>query len=322
MLDRLHHIGAYIGNTPLRRLEFDAAELFVKLEFNNFSGSIKDRAVYHILSKGIEKGLITNGGSLIESSSGNFAIALASMCRLIGLQSTVVIDPNVNADYEKLLYCLATRVIKVAERDNTGGYLLNRIRRVEEVCREEEEVYWTNQYENPANYMAYYDTLGNELCSAFDQLDLAFIGVSTGGTIAGTSLRLKEKFPNIRIIAVDVEGSVIFGNPPKKRFLSGLGSSKVSPLVAKAEIDEVICLPEEEVILGCWGLLREQCILGGASAGAMYAAVNRYFAAHPQSKRPKAVFLCPDRGAAYMNTVYNREWVTATYPEARLRLPL
>ncbi|HVU98518.1 MAG TPA: 2,3-diaminopropionate biosynthesis protein SbnA [Puia sp.] len=310
---KLDEVLTYIGKTPLRKMRFSDVNLFVKLEYHNYSGSIKDRAVFNILSNAIRRGAITCRTSLIESSSGNFAISLASMCRHLGISCTVVIDPNINADYEQVLQLLADRVIKVADRDETGGYLLTRLKKVKELCTLDPEMYWTNQYENPDNYLAYYEGMAMEIAGAFNKLDYAFIGVSTAGTIAGLSLRLKELFPDIRIVAVDVEGSVIFGSAPKKRFLSGLGASKVPPLIGMARIDEIITLPESQVVEGCWNLLKEQSILGGASAGAMYAAAKCYFNTHQVEKNANAVFLCPDKGSAYMDTVFNKQWVKKTY---------
>ncbi len=312
-LRNLDGIRGAIGNTPLRSLRYDKANLFVKMEYNNFSGSIKDRAVYNILYHATRTGEITRNTTLIESSSGNFAISLASMCRLLELRCVVVIDPNINSDYEQILHILADEVVKVSERDETGGYLLNRLKMVQHICAVRQNIYWTNQYENPNNYLAYYNGLGVEISEAFDDLHYAFIGVSTGGTLAGLSLRLKEAFPPITIIAVDVEGSVIFGSKPRKRYLSGLGASKVPPLIHKAEIDDVICLAEKEVIRGCRDLLKEQSILAGASTGAMYAAVKHYFDQKGSSKPANVIMLCPDKGSAYMNTVYNDTWVETTF---------
>jgi cysteine synthase A len=309
LLMKIEAIGAFIGNTPLRQLDFEAADLYVKLEYNNFSGSIKDRAVYNILHNGIRSGLINSDSTLIESSSGNFAVSLCSMCRTLGLASVVVIDPNINNAYSQQLDYLASKVIRVTERDETGGYLLTRIEKVKQYCALNENIFWTNQYENPDNYMAYYDGLGPELCDEFDTLDYIFIGVSTCGTIAGMSLRLKERFPDVQIIAVDIEGSIIFGEPPQKRYISGLGASKVPPLLEKARIDSVVSVSQLNIVRGSVELLSEQGIFGGASAGAMYFAAKSVLRKCRPSKGTKAVFLCPDKGTAYLDNIYDPAWV-------------
>jgi N-(2-amino-2-carboxyethyl)-L-glutamate synthase len=309
--NRLAGVRSFIGNTPLKQLRDERMHLFVKLEYTNYSGSIKDRAVFNILSDAISKGLVNDKTTIVESSSGNFAVSLASMCRTLGLKSIVVIDPNINADYEKALNVLADKVVKVSQRDETGGFLLTRIQTVKDICASRRNVYWTNQYENPQNFMAYYNGLALEICDVLPALDYAFIGVSTCGTIAGISKRLKEHFPHIRIIAVDIDGSIIFGHAPKKRHISGLGSSKVPPLLEQALIDDVVMVPESDIVQGSRALLTDHAIFGGASAGAMYYAVNHYFDHIPVTGKPVCLFLCPDKGTAYLDNIYNAEWVSA-----------
>jgi cysteine synthase A len=220
-----------------------------------------------------------------------------------------VIDPNINHDYELLLNKLADRVEKVTERDETGGYLLTRLKKVKEVCEQGSDIYWTNQYDNPNNYLAYYEGMGKEICDSFDHLDYVFVGVSTCGTIAGISRKLKERFPAITVVAVDIEGSVIFGGAPQKRYISGLGSSKVPGMLKEAIIDKVVYVSEPNVVKGCHELLSRHTIFGGGSAGAMYYAVKEFLEQHEVTHRPKILFLCPDKGAAYLDTIYNESWV-------------
>jgi N-(2-amino-2-carboxyethyl)-L-glutamate synthase len=306
---RLSGIKSFIGNTPLKQLEDEKTNLFVKLEYTNYSGSIKDRAVFNILSNAISKGLVNEKTTIVESSSGNFAISLALMCRTLGLKSIVVIDPNINVDYEKALNVLADKVVKVQQRDETGGFLLTRLQTVEEICTTKKNVYWTNQYENPFNFLAYHNGLAVEICDAMPVLDYAFIGVSTCGTIAGISKRLKEHYNSVRIVAVDIEGSIIFGNEPRKRHISGLGSSKVPPLLSQADIDDVVMVSEAHIVKGSRMLLRDHAIFGGASAGAMYYAARHYFNETPLSYKPSCLFLCPDKGHAYLDNIYNADWV-------------
>lgn len=293
----------------MRQLADDKTNLFVKLEYTNYSGSIKDRAVFNILSNAVTKGLVNEKTTIVESSSGNFAISLASMCRTLGLKSVVVIDPNINADYEKALHVLADEVVKVQQRDKTGGFLLTRLETVQEICAAKKNVYWTNQYENPNNFLAYYNGLAVEVCDAMAELDFAFIGVSTCGTIAGISKRLKEHYPAVRIVAVDIEGSIIFGHEPKKRHISGLGSSKIPPLLCEANIDDVVMVSESCIVDGSRRLLKDHAIFGGASAGAMYHAARHYFDATPLNYKPACLFLCPDKGHAYLDNIYNADWV-------------
>lgn len=310
MLKKLEQISKLIGNTPYKQCIGGDINLFAKLEYYNYTGSIKDRAAFNIVKEGIKNGDINKETVIIESSSGNFAIALASLCGNLGIEFIPVIDPNINEAYEKLLRLLCKRVIKVTEIDKTGGYLLTRIATVKAECENYKHSFWTNQYANPNNYLSYYKGLGNEVCNDFDRLDYIFMGVSSGGTITGVSRRIKEKFPKVKVVAVDVEGSVIFGGKPKKRWVSGIGASMSSSLLQEAIIDEVIHISQNDVIDSCHGLMREQNIFGGASSGAVYAAVKRYSLDGKIAPNANVLFICPDKGNAYLDTIYNHDWQT------------
>jgi 2,3-diaminopropionate biosynthesis protein SbnA len=308
MLATLDAIGPLVGNTPLKKIHLPGANAFVKLEYLNHSGSIKDRAAYHIVREGMKRKDITENTVIVESSSGNFAIALAMLCRAIGIKFIPVIDPNISGYYEKLLRLLCPDMVKVKDLDSTGGYLLTRIEKVAEICSQTSGSFWTNQYGNPDNYLAYYHTLGGEICDSFDRLDYVFIGVSSGGTITGVSRRIKEKFARAKVIAVDIEGSVIFGGCPKRRLISGIGSSKIPSILQHALIDEVMYVTHVEIVEGCRELLSEQTILGGPSAGAAYAAIKKFIGQDVGRINPTILFLCPDRGTAYLDSLYNDAW--------------
>src|SRR5947207_10663780 len=216
LVTRLEQLGKILRPTPHVRLAAQGMQLFAKLEYVNPIGSIKDRPAFWILKQAAERGEICDETTVIESSSGNFAAALAAFTRLVGLRFIPVIDPNISATYESMLRRLCDRVVKVEERDDTGGFLKTRLRMVEQLCASTPHAYWTNQYANPDAVDAHYHLTAGDICADFDSLDYVFIGVSTGGTIAGVSRRLKECYPNVRIIAVDTEGSDILEDDPKK----------------------------------------------------------------------------------------------------------
>jgi len=306
-LDRL---GNMLRPTPHVPLALPGMHLFAKLEYVNPVGSIKDRAAYWILRRAAERGDICDDTTVIESSSGNFASALAAFTRLVGLKFVPVIDPNISPAYEAFLRRMCDRVVKVQERDDTGGFLKTRLRMVEQLCATTPHAYWTNQYENPDAVDAHYQLTAGDVCADFASLDYAFIGVSTGGTIAGMSRRLKERFPRIRIIAVDTQGSVIFGDTPRKRHIPGVGSSIVPPLVGEAEIDDVVLIPERETAAACRELLFEHGIFAGGSSGTAYAAVKRYAKKMKGPRVPTVLFLCADRGTPYLDTVFDPTWTT------------
>ena len=248
LVTRLEQLGKTLRPTPHVPLAVEGMNLFAKLEYVNPVGSIKDRSAYWILRRAAERGEITEDTTVIESSSGNFATALATFTRLVGLKFIPVIDPKISGTYESFLRRTCPTVVKVEERDDTGGYLKTRLAMVKQLCATVPNAYWTNQYENPDAMDAHYRLTAGEICADFDAIDYVFIGVSTAGTISGVSRRLKERYPNIRVIAVDTKGSVIFGGPPGPRHIPGIGASIVPPLVSHAKIDDVVWIPEREAV--------------------------------------------------------------------------
>ncbi|MFC9538779.1 2,3-diaminopropionate biosynthesis protein SbnA [Lysinibacillus sp. NPDC056959] len=309
MLKKLKELEPYIGNTPIVKIENDYINLFAKLEYHNLMNNIKARTAYNILKSAIERGDITEQSTVIESSSGNLAVSLAILCKKIGIKFIPVIDSNINPAYENILRILSHQVVKITNRDETGGFLISRLEKVHELCKEIATSYWTNQYENDDNFLAHYEGTGKELAGYFNRLDYAFIGVGTGGTISGISQRLKKTFPQIKVIAVDSEGSLIFQNVPRKRYLPGIGSSIKPSILKHALIDDVIHVEEVRAIEGCHELLNKHSIFAGASSGSVYFAVQEYFQKVHFSTKPNVVFLCPDSGMPYTDTVYNQEWV-------------
>src|SRR3989441_668575 len=243
LVTRLEQLRKTLRPTPHVPLAVPGMQLFAKLEYVNPVGSIKDRPAFWILKRAAERGEICIESTVIESSSGNFASALAAFTRLVGLRFIPVIDPNISATYESFLRRTCDTVVKVEERDDTGGFLKTRLQMVQQLCASTPHAYWTNQYANPDAVDAHYHLTAGDICADFDSLDYVFIGVSTAGTIAGGSRRLKERYPKIRVIAVDTEGSVIFGGAPRKRHIPGICSGIVPPVLSHARVDDVRCVP-------------------------------------------------------------------------------
>lgn len=300
-----------VGNTPMVSINvngFDYLNVYAKLEFYNPTGSVKDRAASYIIKKLLDNKEIDQETTLIESSSGNFGISLSAYCKKYGLKFIAVIDPCVSPINEILIRSLASEVIKVEVPDENGGYLLNRIRKVKELVNEIDNSYWVNQYGNPYNAEAYYNTLGNEICNKLETIDYLFMGISSGGTITGVSNQVKERIPHAKVIAVDIIGSVIFGHPPKKRYIPGIGSSMVPDIIKDARIDDVVMIDEVSTIKMCHELLKEHCIFAGGSSGSVIAAIKKYFSGETMNKQINLVTIFPDRGERYINTIYNQEW--------------
>lgn len=302
-----------VGNTPVVRIadnDLENIELYAKLEFQNPTGSMKDRAASYILKKILHDEIINRATTIVESSSGNFGIALAAYCKKEGLDFCCVIDPNITPANETIIRSLGAHVIKVTEPDEHGGYLQTRIGQVKELVNSIPNSYWVNQYANPYNAEAYYYSLGNEIAEDFEKIDYVFIAVSSGGTITGVSRKIKEEHPNAKIIAVDIEGSVIFGGKPRKRHIPGIGSSIHPAILANAFIDDVVITDEVSSIRECHSLLKQHAIFAGGSSGTVFAAIKQYFRGKTLNERPVVITVFPDRGDRYSDTIYNEEWYT------------
>lgn len=209
-----------IGDTPvvaLRRMfPQSGVEVLAKLELMNPGGSMKDRSARHIVETGLAGGTIRPGSVLVESSSGNFGIALAMAARIHGLDFVCVVDPKTTSANLALLRHLGATVEVVTQPDDAGGYLHTRIRRVEEIVARIPGAVWINQYANDLNWQAYYHGTGAELTEQLVRPpQYLFAAVSTTGSILGCARRLRERFPGLRVVAVDAVGSVIFGGPAK-----------------------------------------------------------------------------------------------------------
>lgn len=309
MLNKLDSIRSQIGNTKELEINIDGLQLFAKQEYQNFTGSVKDRPGFHMIETAIKENKITPETTVIESSSGNLAVTLATICRWLNIKFIPIIDPNINPAYEAILNHLSHSVVKVDCMDNNAGFLSSRIKKINELNDANDDYYWTNQYENINNFNAYYYGLGKELVDL--NLDYIFIGVSSGGGISGISNRIKEDSPSTKVIAVDIEGSVIFGSETKRRYIPGIGSSINPPLVDKARIDEVVMISEYESILGCYELMEKHSIFAGGSTGSVYSAIKKYF--KDKSNTARIGFLCADKGNAYIDTIYNESWVKETF---------
>ncbi len=307
-----------IGPTPLVRL----ARLFpcpdhpviAKLELLNPGGSIKDRPARLIVERALRSGAVSAGSHLVESSSGNFGIALAVAARVHGLRFTCVVDPNLAPANHLILERLGAHVEMVCQRDERGGYLGTRIRRVQELLETVPDAVWINQYANPGNWRAHYYLTAREILAELDgPVDFLVLGISTSGTILGLARRLRTVFPRLRVIAVDAAGSVIFGGEPGPRRIPGIGASAVPELFSQEEIDDVVVVSDREAAGGCRALLAAEGIFAGGSSGAVVAAIGKLIPQLPRAGR--ILTLLPDRGERYLDLVYDDDWV-ASLPEA------
>ena len=302
---KIQNITDMIGNTPLLKID-NKIKYYAKVEGCNLFGSVKDRAAKHLIENAYRDGVIDRDTMIIESSSGNFGIALAGMCKIKGNSFICVVDPNITNTNRKIIELLGAQIIVANRADRNGSYVQNRIQIVKNYITRNAKVYWTNQYENEYVWKAYF-TLGEELCEELGKIDYLFVAVRTCGTLAGTSQKIKKEFPACKIIAVDVAGSQIFEQRSQKRHISGIGSGLVPLNLLSAKYDDYIIVEEKDAILECNNLLSKG-IFVGASSGAVAYAIQNYKGYLDDFDRKKVVGIFPDRGERYLDTIYNKEW--------------
>mgnify|MGYP001028219295 FL=1 len=301
----IQNITELIGNTPLLKIE-DKIEYYAKIEGNNLFGSVKDRAAKYLVENAYNDRKIEKNTTIIESSSGNFGIALAGMCKIKGNPFVCVIDPNITEANKKIIALFGAEIIIASKPDENGNYVKNRIQIVKDYIGKHKGAYWTNQYENEYVWKAYF-SLGEELCNELERIDYVFIAVSTCGTLAGTSQKIKDQFPECKIIAVDIAGSQIFECNKRKKYISGIGAGFVPLNLTHAKYDDYIIVEEMNAISECNRLLSKG-IVAGASSGAVAYAIQNYKGYSTNLKNRNIVGIFPDRGERYLDTIYNSEW--------------
>ena len=300
------------GRTPLvvlgRQFPAPGPTVIAKLELMNPSGSMKDRSAAYIVERGVAEGSISAGSHLIESSSGNFGIALAAAARVHDLDFTCVVDPKTTPANLRILRQLGARIELVTEPDQHGCHLAARLFRVAELCRELPGGIWINQYANERSWQAHYHGTAGEILADLDRpLDCLVAPVSTTATILGLARRLREAFPRLHVVAVDAAGSVIFGAAPGPRHVPGLGAGRRPELLTPGEIDEVVYVSDREAVAGCRALAAREGILAGGSSGAVVAAIQRLRPRLPEHWQVLTVL--PDRGDRYLDQIYDDAWV-------------
>jgi N-(2-amino-2-carboxyethyl)-L-glutamate synthase len=291
--------------------------LYLKLEWLNQAGSIKLKPALEMIESLELEGRITPGKShLIESSSGNMGVALSIVCKAKGYKFTCVTDVNINSCNRRHIEALGGIVRVVKDRDHNGGYVQTRIELIQQMLKSDPDAVWLNQYANYANSRAHFKYTASEIFGSFSNVDFLFVGVGTSGTLMGCIEYAKQYSPKTRVIAVDVKGSVIFGYPPGRRYLPGLGCSRRPELVQPERVDDIVMVDERDAIKMCYKVLDRYQILLGPAAGSVLVGVASWSERIGSNKC--VVTLCPDFGERYLDTLYNQAWREERFPSLSL----
>lgn len=302
------NVAECIGNTPVvevrNSLVPEGKHLFVKLESYNPSFSIKDRTALGLVKAAMASGKLAEGGTLIESTSGNLGKSLAMLGAVFGFHVIVVIDAKTSPTVIRWCEAFGAQMEMVVETDENGGYQKTRVARVKKLLEEHPEAVWLNQYDNADNPWFHYSTTGEEVAAL--EADAVVGSVSTGGHLCGIARKIKEKRPQTTVLACDVEGSAVFGGTFHSYLVNGAGLSWRSKNIDLSVLDKVCMVADQEAISACRIFARETGLLMGGSGGLVLCGSLTWL---KQSAARSAVAIIPDTGANYMEQIYSNEWL-------------
>lgn len=295
-----------IGNTPLLELtKFSESKgiqtpVIAKVEYFNPGGSVKDRIALAMIEDAEKRGILKPGATIIEPTSGNTGVGLALVSAVKGYRLILTMPETMSVERRNLVKAYGAEVRLTSGKDGMPGA----IRAAEELRDSIAGSVILQQFENPANPQKHYDTTGIEIWEQTDgQVDIFVAGVGTGGTISGVGKRLKEKNPNVKVIAVEPKSSpVLNGGASGPHKIQGIGAGFVPNTYDANVIDEVFDVENDDAIRTGRQLAQEEGLLVGISSGAAaYAATE--IAKRPENHGKRIVVLLPDTGERYLSTV-------------------
>jgi len=296
-------VSELIGNTPLVRLNSPSQEceatILGKCEFMNPTSSVKDRIGFNMIRRGIEAGVIKQDTTIIEPTSGNTGVALASICAAKGLKLILTMPDSMSIERRKLLSALGAELVLTPAAQGMQGS----IQKAEELCQLRANAIILQQFANPANPEIHSLTTAREILRDTEaNIDAFVAAVGTGGTLTGTSRVLKEEVQNIAIFAVEPQDSAILsGEDPAPHKIQGIGAGFVPDILDTSVYGEIIKVSNEDAIATAKMLARKEGLLVGISAGAnVYAAMQ--VAKRKEFIGKTIVTILCDTGERYLST--------------------
>ncbi len=294
-----------IGNTPLMELgrygenQGFQAQVLAKLEYFNPLGSAKDRPAYRMIQDAREKDLIGQDTVIIEPTSGNTGIGLAFVAATQGLRLILTMPETMSIERRKLVQALGAEVVLTPGKEGMSGA----IRKAQELKESYGNAWIPQQFENPANAQAHRETTAEEIWRDCDgRVDILVSGVGTGGTITGVGSVLKERNPQLKVVAVEPAGSpVLSGGQPGPHGLQGIGAGFVPKVLDVKIIDEIMTVREADAYEAARRVGRLEGLLVGISSGAALWAAGQ-LAKQPENAGKRIVVVFTDSGARYLST--------------------
>jgi cystathionine beta-synthase len=295
------------------------SEILAKVEFFNPGGSVKDRIARYIINQAEKRGELKKGATIVEATSGNTGAGLALMAAIKGYKAILVMPDKMSAEKINALRAYGADVV-IAPSEVSGddpGYYCNVAKRLSE---EIPNAFLANQYFNPDNPRAHYESTGPEIWEQTDgKLDVFFAGIGTGGTLSGIAQYLKEKNPKIKIVGIDPKGSIytnlfktgkIFGY--ERYLVEGVGEDVLPGTMNLKLMDDVVTVADDESFAMTRILAEREGLLVGGSCGTAFFGAVQYLQRHEaQGGAPlRALVLLPDSGSRYLTKVFNDGWLT------------
>ena len=295
-----------IGNTPL--LELTATEqvynteakIIAKLEYFNPAGSIKDRIAFAMITDAEKKGLLSQGGVIIEPTSGNTGIGLAFVAASKGYKLILTMPETMSVERRMLVKALGAQVVLTPGAEGMKGA----IQKAHDLNKEIEGSIILNQFENEANPTVHYHTTAEEIWKDTNgQVDIVVGGVGTGGSISGIGKRLKEYNPALQVVAVEpADSPVLSEGRAGAHKIQGIGAGFVPKTFNADIVDTIITIQNDEAIKAARDVAKREGLLVGISAGAALSAALK-LATKPENKGKRIVVIFPDTGERYLSTV-------------------
>lgn len=293
-----------VGKTPLLKLQryMDAnickADILAKLEYQNPGGSVKDRVAIRMIDEAEKAGILHKGDVIIEPTSGNTGIGLACVAAARGYHLIITMPETMSVERRRLLSAYGAELVLTPASKGMKGS----IRKANELA-EQLHAFVPSQFSNPYNPKSHYETTGPEIWADTDgKIDVFVAGVGTGGTISGTGRYLKEKNPNIQIVAVEPAGSPVLSDGiPGRHKIQGIGAGFIPETLDMEIYDEILTVTDDDAYQACRELARREGVLCGISSGAALSAAKE-LAVKPAYQGKTIVALFPDGGERYLSS--------------------
>jgi len=292
-----NNVTELVGNTPIVKLSKISKNLYAKCEFANPTSSVKDRPAVNLIKKALENGSINSESTLIEPTSGNTGIALASVCASLGLRLILTMPESMSLERRKLLKFLGAEIVLTPKEKGMAGA----VNRADELHKEISNSIVVGQFENEANPDMHKKTTAVEIYEQMDsKVDIFVAAVGTGGTLTGVGEFLKEQNENISVIAVEPKNSdILSGGKPAPHKIQGIGAGFVPKILNTKVYDKVFTVTDDEAIEMAKEIAKKEGLLIGISAGANVAVAKKIAEANPDKN--VVTILC-DTAERYLST--------------------